>query len=76
MDQRLIDLGASSHMMKDLEILVDYRRFDKPVTAALGDGHIVETLGSGNVHTNMFFCRKKVKKSWGEKSAVRAQTCL
>ena len=46
----LIDSGASSHMTKEKSILMNYQQFGEPESVALGDGRVVQALGSGNVH--------------------------
>lgn len=50
----LIDSGASSHMTKEKDAFINYQQFDEPESVALGDGRVVQALGSGNVHVNMF----------------------
>lgn len=61
--QWLIDSGASSHMTKEKDVLVNYQQFDEPENVALGDGRVVKALGSGNVHMNMLFLGSKSKRA-------------
>ena len=51
----LVDSGASSHMTRQKELLVEYIAFDRPEKVALGDGKTVEALGIGNVAMQMLF---------------------
>ena len=55
MGHLLVDSGASSHMTREKELLIDYREFEKPEKVGLGDGRSVEALGVGNVHLSMVF---------------------
>ena len=50
----LIDSGASSHMIKEKTVLRNYRNFDSPELVRLGDGHVVEALGAGNLSVKVF----------------------
>ncbi|CAB4035006.1 Retrovirus-related Pol poly from transposon TNT 1-94 [Paramuricea clavata] len=58
----LIDSGASSHMTKEKSVLVNYQQFGEPESVALGDGRVVQALGSGNVHMDMLFSGSKSKR--------------
>ena len=51
----LIDSGASSHMTPDMELLSNYREFEKPEKVSLGDGRTVNAIGVGDVHVKMEF---------------------
>ena len=51
----LVDSGASSHMTRDKELLADYKELEIPEKVSLGDGHMVDAHGVGNVHLNMVF---------------------
>ena len=51
----LVDSGASSHMTRERELLIDYEEFGTPHKVSLGDGHVVDALGAGNVHLKMLF---------------------
>ena len=53
--QWLVDSGASSHMTRQKELLVDYVEFGIPEKVALGDGKTVEAVGKGNVSLQMLF---------------------
>ena len=46
-----VDLGASSHLTNQKEILKQYKEFQQKV--GLGDGRTVLALGAGNVQVNM-----------------------
>ena len=45
----IIDTGASSHMTTEKHVLVNFQEFAASENVAQGDGHVVKTLGSGNV---------------------------
>ena len=45
----IIDTGASSHMTTEKHVLVNFQEFAAPENVAQGDGHVVKTLGSGNI---------------------------
>ena len=45
----IVDSGASRHMTWDRGQLDDYRTMDKPELVRLGDNHVVEAQGIGNV---------------------------
>ena len=51
----LVDSGASSHMTCKMELLKDYKEFEKPEKVSVGDGRTVEAVDVGNVHLNMQF---------------------
>ncbi len=59
----LIDSGASSHMTKEKGVFKNYQQFDEPESVALGDGRVVQALGSGNVHVNMLLPGRKLKQA-------------
>ena len=54
-EQWLVDSGASSHMTRQKELLIDYVEFEKPEKVGLGVGKTVEAVGFGNVRVNMLF---------------------
>ena len=62
MSKWLVDSGASSHIVREKELLTDYLEFKKPEKVGLGDGRMVEAVGVGNVHVNMLF--KVSKPKW------------
>ena len=47
-----MDSGASTHMTREKELLLDYREFEKPEMVGLGD---VEAVGVGTVRMKMLF---------------------
>lgn len=72
MEQWLVDSGASSHMTRQKELLVDYVEFEKPEKVGLGDGKTVEAVGIGNVRMSMLFAESAPKQS----VVYGAETCL
>ena len=40
---------------------MNYQQFGEPECVALGDGRVVQALGSGNVHMDMLFSGSKSK---------------
>lgn len=48
-DDWLIDSGATSHMTHNKSLFKTYKAFNVPQKVSLGDGHILEVVGSGNV---------------------------
>ena len=61
--QWLVDSGASSHMTRQKELLVDYIEFENPEKVALGDGKTVEATGIGNVPLQMLFKESNPKRA-------------
>ena len=59
----ILDSGATSHMTQTRELLTDYQELERPERVKLGDGHIVEAVGVGNVHLKMLFDDEKPKMS-------------
>ena len=55
MDKWLVDLGASSHMTWERNILSHYRQFEHKQKFSLADGRTVDAVGVGDVHVNMQF---------------------
>lgn len=55
MDGWIIDSGALSHMTSQKEYLSQYRQFEIPEKVGLGDGRIVDAVGTGTVHLKMLF---------------------
>ena len=55
MDTWLVDSGASTHVTREKELLLDYREFEKPEMVGLGDGKSVEAVGVGTVCMKMLF---------------------
>lgn len=53
--QWLVDSGASSHMTRQKDVLVNYIDFEHPEKVVLGDGKTVEAVGIGNVPLQMLF---------------------
>ena len=49
----IVDSGASSHMTQRKELLVNYEEFDKPQKVSMGDGHMVEVCGKGDIQFMM-----------------------
>ena len=49
----IVDSGASSHMTQRKELLVNYEEFDKPQKVSMGDGHMVEACGKGDIQFKM-----------------------
>ena len=49
----IIDYGASRHMTWDRGQFEDYRTLDKPELVRLGDNHVVEAQGIGNVRISV-----------------------
>jgi len=47
--QWIIDSGASRHMTFQWNVLREYKEFDNPEPVQLGDGHIVDALGTGKI---------------------------
>ena len=51
----IIDSGASSHMTSQKEYLSQYRQFETPENVGLGDGRVVDAVGTGTLHLTMLF---------------------
>ena len=49
----IVDSGASSHIMQRKELLVNYEEFDKPQKVSMGDSHMVEAFGKGDIRFTM-----------------------
>ena len=49
----IVDSGASSHMTQRKELLVNYEEFDKPQKVSMGNGHVVEACGKGDIQFKM-----------------------
>lgn len=49
----LVDSGASRHMTKSRDCLINYQQFIKTEPVSLGDGKIVEALGEGDVQLEL-----------------------
>ena len=62
-EQWVVDSGASSHMTRQKEPLIDYVEFKQPEKIGLGDGTIVEAVGVGNLRVNMLFKEGSPKRS-------------
>jgi hypothetical protein len=50
-------------MTKEKDVFINYQQFDEPESVALGDGCVVQALGSDNVHVNMCLPGGKLKKA-------------
>ncbi len=61
--QWLTDSGASSHMTRQKELLMDYVQFENPEKVALGDRKTVEAVGKGNVRLQMLFGEANPKRA-------------
>ena len=59
----LVDSGASNHMTRERKLLAEYEKFDKPQKVSLGDGRLVDAVGTGNVHLKMLFRISEPKTS-------------
>ena len=59
----IVDSGASRHMTWDRGQLEDYRTSDKPELVRLGDNHVVEAQGIGNVRISVALEDGRVQKS-------------
>lgn len=57
----LIDSGASSHMTHNKSLFKVYNTFETPQKVTLGDGHILEAVGSGNIEIFTLTRDKQVK---------------
>ena len=53
---------ASSHMTKEKHVLTNFQEFEEPENVALGDGRVVEALGSGRIQMKMLFPAPEAKK--------------
>ena len=58
----IVDSGASSHMTQRKELLVNYEEFDKPQKVSMGDGHMVEACGKGDIQFMMIFEKDRSKR--------------
>ncbi len=47
--------GASSHMTRKEQLLINYKEFEVPRKVSLGDGSSVNAVGVGNVHLKILF---------------------
>ena len=45
----IVDSGASSHMTQRKDLLVNFVEYDKPQKVSIGDGHMVEACGKGDI---------------------------
>ena len=45
----IVDSGASSYMTQRKKLLANYKEFDKPQKVSMGDGHMVESCGKGDI---------------------------
>ena len=43
-------LATALHMTREWKLLAEYEKFDKPQKVSLGDGRLVDAVGTGNVH--------------------------
>ena len=58
----IIDSGASSHMTQRKELLANYEEFDKPQKVSMGDGHMVEACGKGDIQFTMVLQNDRSKE--------------
>ena len=58
----IVDSGASSHMTQRNELLANYEEFDKPQKVSMGDGHMVEACGKGNIQFTMVLQNDRSKE--------------
>ena len=58
----IVDSGASSHMTQRKELLMSYEQFDKPQKVTIGDGHMVEACGKGDIQFTMTLNNDKPKR--------------
>ena len=45
-----LDSGASDHLSRNLKWFVNYKQFDVPLNVKIGNGSIIEALGSGRIN--------------------------
>ena len=58
----IVDSGASSHMTKMKELLVNYEEFDNPQKVGMGDGSTVEAHGRGDIYFTLTLENNMSKK--------------
>ena len=58
----IVDSGASSHMTQRKELLINYEEFDKPQKVSMGDGHVVEACGKGDIQFTMTLEKDRSKR--------------
>ena len=56
----IIDSGASKHMTSDRKQLLNYGEFEKPCNISVGDGHIVNAIGEGDIYVKLKMSRSIV----------------
>ena len=49
-------------MSQGKELLVNYEEFDKPQKVSMGDGHMVEACGKGDIQFMMTFEKDRSKR--------------
>jgi hypothetical protein len=59
----LVDSGASCHMTWEKELLGDFKKLDPPQKVGLGDGHVVDAVGTGKVRMTMDLGSKYLKSA-------------
>ena len=57
----LIDSGATSHMTYNRKLFKEYTEFNTPQKVSLGDGHILEAMGTGKVEIETMVGRNTSK---------------
>ena len=62
-DRWIIDSGATRHMTFQQDLLTDYCQFNKPEKVGLGDGRMVDAVGTGRVMVSMPLGRGKQFKT-------------
>ena len=59
----IIDSGATSHITFQKHLLHDYREFDTPEKIGIGDGRVVDAVGTGSVCLTMQFKESNPKRA-------------
>lgn len=59
----LVDSGASEHMSFERTLFIDYRELSKPKEILLGDGRIINAIGTGNMQLKAYNGQKWIDTS-------------
>ena len=59
----IVDSRTSSHMTHKKELLMNYEEFDKPQKVSMGDSHMVEACGKGDIQFTMTLDNDNPKRS-------------